>query len=676
MTSLASSDSRVDAVRRLRWVLFIGAGLWLGVAARLVQVQGVEHPTYAERARTQHERQIRLSARRGDILDREGRRLALDVRAVSFYAHPGAVTDRQGIARHFARFNGRSVDEMAGMLEPQRNFVYLLRQTPDDALERIRAERFQGVFEQEEVRRDYPYGPLAGQLLGFTTIDNEGREGIELALDDVLEEQPGEALSYVDNRGRILPDRSQAMEPARHGASVSLTLDASIQGILEEELVRAVAETEAEGALGVITDPRTGDILALASVPLFDPNHPGASPAEHRRNRLITDPFEPGSTLKPITMAAVLEGGHASSDTSVYCEDGVLELATGDTLRDTKAYGWLTATQVMARSSNIGMVKLAGTLDRSELYSSLRAFGFGTRTGTGLPAESAGLLRHARDWSERSLATISIGQEISVTAVQLVQAFGSIANGGVLMAPRLVAQTRSADGEVVRQGHPQALRRVISEQTAHTLESMMLRVVDGGTGKQAAIPGIAVAGKTGTAQRALPEGGGYAEDEYVTSFVGFLPEPTGAKYLCLIVVDNPRVGKYGGTVAAPVFRRTMERVLSLHGERPVAVAPPREAGRIDIADVVPDLRGLSPERARNQASRRGLRVQWEGSGPMVVQQSPPPRVARRNQSSVVVCRLGDAEDVPSALALGGVPLRQAVLMRKLGSARSLAVLAR
>jgi cell division protein FtsI (penicillin-binding protein 3) len=658
-------DSRVAAVRRLRWVLVGGALLWLGVAARLVQVQGVEHEVYAQRARMQQERQVSLSARRGEILDRQGRRLAMDVASVSFYSHPADVSDPEAVARHFAGVSNRSKAEVRDLLDPRRPFVYLMRQVADVDLPAVRAENFDGIYEQEEVRRFYPYGRLAGQLLGFTTIDNEGQEGLELSLEELLAEEAGKARSFVDNRGRILPERSQESAPARHGASVRLTIDAAVQGILEEELARAVSESEAESALGVIADPRTGDILALASVPLFDPNDPGAAPAAYRRNRLVTDPFEPGSTLKPITMAAVLDAGAASADTSVFCENGRFELATGDTLRDTKPHGLLSARQVMAQSSNIGMVKLARTLDRAEFYESLRAFGFGTRTGTGLPAESAGLLQHARDWSQRSHETIAIGQEISVTAVQLVQAFGAVANGGVLMAPRLLDEIRGADGSILERPEPQAVRRVISRETAASLQSMLRLVVTEGTGRQAAIPGIDVVGKTGTAQRALPEGGGYAEDEYVASFVGFLPQ---RGYLCLVVVENPRVGRYGGTVAAPAFRRAMERVLALEGHMPVVAQATDEV--VPARERVPDLRGLAPTRARAQAQRRGLRVHWEGEGSLIVEQSPAPHAVRAQD--VVLCRLGEAGDLPPPVALRDTPLRQAVLMRKLGHPRQLA----
>lgn len=659
------------AVRRLQLVL-LGVGLfWAAVCIRLVKVQGVDHDRYVQKARAQHEREIPVSARRGPILDRAGRELALDVSAVSFYCRPSQVQEPAAVASHFARFGQRTAESVAQQLAGRRPFIYLLRQVEEPELTAVRSRTFAGVFEQPEVRRLHPYGRVAAQLVGFTSIDNEGREGIELAFESVLAERDGSALSLIDGRGNPLPDRSQQTAPPRNGASVRLTVDVAIQGILEEELARAVEDADADGAFGLVSDPRTGDVLALASVPLFDPNDPGASPPDHRRNRMVTDPFEPGSTMKPVTMAAVLESGRVRPDTTLFCDQGAYTLPTGDIIRDTSPHGWLTATQIMAESSNIGVIKLARTLERAELYESLRSFGFGTRTGVGLPAESAGLLHHARDWSDRSLETIAMGQEISVTALQLVQAFGALANGGTLMAPRIVAEVRGPDGQVLQQTEPQAVRRVVSEATAAAVRDMMREVVREGTGTKAAIPGVAIAGKTGTAQRALPDGGGYARDEYMSSFLGFLPADRVPEYLCLVVVENPRHGRYGGTVAAPAFRRTMERVLSLRrAPQPLPSDPPGDAepeapvAVEPVPERIPDLRGLSSAAARLQAVRRGLVLQLEGRGPLVIDQTPAPREPRQ-EGVALVCRLGDERQIPPPLPLEEAPLRQAALLAKL-----------
>lgn len=667
--------------RRLRWVVIAGSGLWALLAGRLVQVQAVGHEAYSQKAKVQHERQIPLSARRGAILDRHGRELAMDVSSVSFYCRPALVENRATVAAHFAQFGHRTPADVLHLLDSRRPFVYLLRQAHGEELDGVRRHRFEGVNEQEEARRYHPYGSLACQLLGFTDVDNDGREGVEQAFDEALAERPGMALSRVDSRGHILPGRSEAREPARPGASVRLTVDAVIQGILEEELLRVMSDSRSESAQGIITDPRTGDILAMASVPLFDPNDPGASPAGNRRNRAVTDPFEPGSTFKPITMAAVLETGVASPDTRVYCEQGAFALATGDTIRDVEDHGWLTASEVMIHSSNIGTIKLARGLQRHQLYEYLRSFGLGTRTGLGLPAESGGLLRHARDWSLRSLETIAIGQEVSLTAVQLAQAYGAIANDGVMMALRLVSEVRGADGNLLQEAKPEAIRRVLSAQTAGALKQMLVGVVREGTGKRAAIDGVVAAGKTGTAQRVRAGSGAYAADEYMSSFIGFLPADGEPRYVCLIAVDNPRQGRYGGTVAAPGFQRTMARVLALEGPpTPPAVPAPAVAEASEPGDgpvredAIPDLRGLSAPMARLHAARRGLTLTLEGSGPLVVAQSPAPRTSRPATSDAVVCRLGAEPDIAAAPP-AGTPLRQAVLLRKIAPQGQLAALA-
>ncbi len=650
---------------RLRWVLLGGALIWSLIGLRLVQLQAIDHDTYQMRARNQHQRQIPLSARRGAILDRQGRELAFDVTAVSFYCRPSQVRDPRGVADHFKRFGRRSADAVAELMSGPHPFVYLLRQVDGERLDQVRQKTFEGVYEQLEVRRHYPYGRVAGQLLGFTDIDNRGKEGTEQAFDEILAERAGSAESYVDGLGNILPERSRPTAAPRNGASVQLTLDVAVQAILEEELVRTVAETAAEGALGIISDPLSGEILAMASIPLFDPNDPGAAPADSRRNRLVTDPFEPGSIFKPITMAAVLDADATVLQRKVYCEQGAYVLSMGDVIRDVKPYGWLTPAEVVAQSSNIGVIKLAQSLQRADYYQSLRTFGFGTRTGIGLPAESAGLLHHARDWSDRSLETISIGQEISVTAVQMVQAFGAIANGGTLMAPRVIQEVRDPDGQLLRREEPRSVRCVLSSKTASVLQGMLRRVVNEGTGRKAAIEGVDVAGKTGTAQRALPGGGGYARGEYIASFIGFLPAMGKPRYLCLISVENPRIGKWGGVVAAPAFRRTMERILVLDGSqapgRPeagsLAAAPPAAGGK-----VVPDLRGLDVSRARTQARRRDLTLRFEGSGAIVIDQEPAPR--SRSTEASILCRLGNQADL-FALGRPEAPMRQAVLLRKL-----------
>ncbi|MFH1568676.1 MAG: penicillin-binding transpeptidase domain-containing protein [Gemmatimonadota bacterium] len=669
---------------RLRWLAAGAAAAWLVLAGRLVQIQALERAEYAESARQQHHRWIEGRARRGMILDRHGRQLALDTPATSFYCDPQRVEEPEQVAAHFAALSGRPVSALRQQLRSSRRFLYLLRQADDPTAAAARGRTFNGVFELPETRRNYPNGRLAGQLLGFTDIDNRGQEGLEQALEPYLAGTEGRALYRVDSRGRALPGEPVAQDgETRHGSDVILSIDAAYQGILEEELAAAMERTQAESGLGLITDPRTGEILAAASVPLFDPNCPGEVAATLRRNRPVTDAYEPGSTFKAIALAAVLEERLATPETQVFCENGSLALRGGQTIRDVHPNGWLSMADVLAKSSNIGAIKLAERLPRPTFYEYLRAFGLGIRTGIGLPAESSGLLRNAADWSDRSLQTMTIGQEVSVTPLQLVQAFGAVANGGFLMAPILQRQVSGPDGEAVDRTEPQPLRRVVSASTAQTMRQMLERVVTDGTGKRGAVAGMRVAGKTGTAQRALPGGRGYSADQFIVSFLGFLPadEP---RLLCLIAIDNPRRERWGGEAAAPAFARTMERILALPNggfPRPAPAAerqqPSSRLGNAsELAAAMPDLRGLTPELVRYHCRLRGLAVQLGGEGEIAIEQDPAPGQPLPVDGAVT-CRLGQGwetaqEDRASA------PARQAVLMQMLGPdwGRGLALLQR
>ena len=619
-------------INRLRWIAVLGAIAWLCLSVRLVQIQIFRHEVYSAEALEQYQRRVELKASRGRIVDRRGNNLAVDVQATSFYAHPDQIENPKRVAAHFAPLSGKRAELIERQLLGDKPFVYLARQVVDADVGEL---SYAGVFQKPETCRRYPLGPLAGQLIGHTNIDNSGREGIERAFDDILREKNGSLLGYVDAWGKQVPGRQQRREEPEHGRDLILTLDAVYQSILEEELQRAIDGSKAQGALGVIIAPRSGEVLAMANLPLFDPNKASRSSPELRRNRAITDVYEPGSTFKIIAAAAVLEDGLASLHDRVFCEQGIFKLANGDAIRDVQPYGDLLFAQVLEKSSNIGTIKLARRLARHRFYEHIRNFGFAIRTGIDLPAETPGLLQEIDQWSKRSLATIAIGQEIGVTALQLAMAYGAIANGGVLMAPRLVAGTIGADGRLDDRGGPQPVRRVVSRKTAATLNEVLTGVVEKGTGQKARIKGVAVAGKTGTAQRALAGGSGYDPNARIASFVGFLPADD-PQYVCVIMVENPRVNGWGGYVAAPAFRQVMKRIISLPGGplvEPAAKHPQREG------PAVPDLRGMTPAVARFQAQMRGLSVGFSGAGTVIVNQSPlPGRVGRVEQ---INCTLGD-----------------------------------
>ena len=618
-------------ISRLRWIVILGAVAWVGLSARLIQIQIFRHEAYSAEAHAQYLERRTLKASRGQVVDRRGNNLAIDVQATSFYAYPAQVEEPKRVAAHFASLSDKRAESIERQLRGGKQFIYLARQVVGAD---VGAVAFVGVFQHPETRRQYPLGPLAGQLIGHTNIDNSGREGIERAFDDILREKDGSIVGFVDARGKQVPGRQQQREEPEHGRDLMLTIDGVYQSILEEELQRAIDGSKAQGALGVIIAPRSGEVLAMANLPLFDPNKASRSSPELRRNRAITDVYEPGSTFKAIAAAAVLEDGLASLHDRIFCGHGTFRLANGDTIRDIQPHGDLLFAQVLEKSSNIGTIKLAQRLSRHRFYEHIRNFGFAIRTGIDLPAETPGLLQEVDQWSRRSLATIAIGQEIGVTALQLAMAYGAIANGGVLMAPRIVAGTIDVDGRLDDRSSPQSIRRVVSRKTAATLSEVLTGVVERGTGEKARIEGVAVAGKTGTAQRALADGSGYDPNASIASFVGFLPA-NNPQYACVIMVENPSVNGWGGSVAAPTFRRVMKRIISLPGGLLVEPAAKRPQKK---GPAVPDLRGMTPDMARFQAQMRGLAVAFSGVGTVVVNQTPLPGRAGRVEQ--INCTLG------------------------------------
>lgn len=476
------------------------------VVARLVHVQLLEFPSLRRVASVQQDRRLVLPAARGSVTDRSGKPLAMTLPADRRHTHQG---------------------------------------------ERI-----------------YPRGTMAAQVVGYVSKDGRGQEGIELALDGDLQGQDGYRIVGANARGRLRTTPGSRIESPRDGSTIVLTLDATAQSILERELARSCEDTRARGATGVLLDPGTGDVLAMACFPTFDPLDPGGSPAAHRKLRPITDMTEPGSTFKVVTAAACLEEGLVERQTLVE-SSLTMELAGGHRLHDKQDYGWVTVEEVLVHSVNTATAQLGRKVGADRLYQYARAFGFGCVTGVELPGEASGILRRPANWSGRSLETVSIGQEIAVTPLQLASAYGAIANRGVLMKPRIVREVREPGGKVVREFRPKRVRRVLSNDTAKVLCEMLARVVEEGTGETARIPGVAVAGKTGTAQWFDARTGRYDPSSHVSSFAGFVPadEP---RLVGVVMIEQPNGVGWGREVAAPCFRRIVEGIL-LAGREPAEI---------------------------------------------------------------------------------------------------------
>ncbi|MEX2147161.1 MAG: penicillin-binding protein 2, partial [Candidatus Rokuibacteriota bacterium] len=461
-----------------------------GVSARLAWLQIVKSGELSQMAARQYSRTVVLHAERGPIVDRHGAPLASSTPAESLFAQPRAVGDAARVAGRLAPLIGVPEAELHAALTSARPWVWLRRKMPPAVAAQVKALREPGIGLLAEPLRLYPNRELAAHLLGFEGVDG-GLEGVERAYDEDLAGTPGKAIIGRDALGREVATQEVLVAPAP-GHGVRLTIDNTIQYIAERELDAAFRRTQSKSAMAIVMDPRTGDILAMAIRPTFNPNTFLDVPSrDHWRNRAVTDPFEPGSTFKVILAAAALEEGVVKPEDQIYAENGAITIAK-TTIHDWKKYGWLSFGEVLQHSSNVGTIKVGLMLGRERYHRYMTAFGFGALTGVGLAGESRGLLRDPQRWSALSLPTMSIGQEVSVTALQMVAAFGAVANGGTLMQPRLVMGTFDSTGRQSRRFETTAVRQVISPDTARLLGRMLTRVVDSGTGHLAAIPGYAV----------------------------------------------------------------------------------------------------------------------------------------------------------------------------------------
>ncbi len=641
---------------KLRRFFLLTAGCFVlaGFVARLWHLQIERHDEFRRLAAQQQLRTVELAPPRGTVFDARGRKLAVSLNVESVYATPARLDDPAAAAAALAPLTGQKRSALEGRLSEERLFVWVARQLDPPDAERVRELALPGVAFVREYRRYYPQVETAAQVIGFAGRDHTGLEGLEQAYEQVMAGAAAKRIVMRDaNPGIVLSSRLSLAQP-QPGQVVYLTLDSHIQHQLQRELEAAVERHRATRAMGVILDPGSGAVLAMATVPGFDPNSFQESSRERWKNRTVTDVFEPGSTFKMVTAAAALEANLLDPSDTIDCEMGGITL-DGVLIKDHHPFDLLTFREVIAKSSNVGAIKVGLRVGRRALYEQIGRFGFGLATGVDLPGEERGLVRPVDSWYLRDPAYISFGQGISVTGLQLTNAFAAVANGGTLYRPYVVAGV-GRDGDVEPLGRrPEVVGSPISAATARTLERMLEAVVEEGTGGQAAVPGYRVAGKTGTAQKPVP--GGYSPDKHLASFVGFAPARKAA-FVALVVVDEP-VGLYhGGDVAAPVFAAVARQVLPYLGvppdqptdasplaaEEPIGpplLAASRPAPPPVVAGTMPDLRGLSARRALTVAAGSGLAPALHGSG-FVARQSPPPGSALGELPQVVELWLGVA----------------------------------
>ena len=624
------------------------------VVVRAFHVQISTCDRLREMAEDQHLRHLRVSPRRGAIYDRHGAELAVSADVDSVYANPRRLKameqDPTTVARSIAKVLDVDPQQLAKRLGADRYFVWIERRVTPNEATRVRELDIPGIELTTEARRYYPNRHLAAHLIGFADIDGRGIEGIELAYEDRLRGLDRRVEAIRDRRGHVVFADDMEDDRTIQGQSVVLTIDKAIQHIAERELALGVRTFEARGGSVVVMDPSTGEILALANYPPFNPNEPSKHPTSHRRNRAVVDRFEPGSTVKPFTMAAALAAGAVKPNQSINCENGVTRMG-GRLLHDAHPYEWLTPTQILAYSSNIGTAKIAQDLGKKDLYRGFRRFGFGEPTGLGVPGETAGILRHYRRWYEIDTAAVSFGQGMSVTNVQLATAMSAIANGGQLMQPMLVRRMSDGHGATIEENKPRVRRQVVPRRVAKLVGQMLTAVTEpGGTAIEAAVDGYIVAGKTGTAQKADYVHGGYAKDKWLASFIGFAPADRPSVVIS-VVIDEPVIAHYGGTVAGPVFRRIAEvtlrhmgiapegrqAVLAKKKEQQIAVAEeepaPEEESLEKGESAVPNVRLLPLRQAVIALHAESLVAEVQGSG-VVVAQDPAPGKAVSHGSVV------------------------------------------
>ncbi len=641
-------------------------GLWAAViGVRLYSLQVVQSADYRQRASDQREKVVEISARRGSIFDRNGRELAVSIEVDSLFADPSQIEDPRAVADFLAEVLNEPAPDLESRLNSGRSFSWIRRKLSKREADRVRSAGITGLYFQKEFERYYPNRELAAHVMGFVQIDGEGGAGLEFRYDDIIGGSEGTAVVVRDARNRSFQTLEQ--QPTE-GAHLTTTIDQNIQYIVEKEVARTIAATRARAMSVVVMDPHSGEVLAMASYPQFNPNEYGRYPAENWRNRAVAQVYEPGSTFKIVTAGAALEQGLTTLDELIDCQMGHIYIM-GHRINDHKPFGILSVREILQYSSDVGIIKLGMRLGDPLLADYITRMGFGRKTGVDLPGEERGLFKPAAEWSSVSVGAISMGQEIGATPLQVVNLLSMVANGGTLYRPYLVQRVEDLRTGRTTRTLPDG-QRVLSERTARLLHDALQSVVTGGTGVNAGMDAYTAAGKTGTAQKIDPATGAYSPTAFVASFAGYAPA-TRPDVAVVVTIDEPVGPHGGGEVAAPAFKRIVEETLRYRSvppdipralpdpaggreaaapetapeARPEPRTPPAEGdeswqildaafeagarpaeGQSSFAGagvVVPDFRGRGVRQAVEACRRLGLDCRYQGSGRAVGQSQVP-----------------------------------------------------
>lgn len=541
-------------------VLILFIACFGAVWERLYHIQIKQHEWLFNLSNKQYYRTFYSAPQRGAIYDRSGRNLALSVETDSVYANPLAMENSVQVAKSLSSTLDINWAKLNKEFDKEKGFIWVKRKITPDEAEAVESLNIKGIGLLKEGRRFYPKRELAARVIGFVGTDNKGLYGVEYFYNDYLQGKSGRIMLERDALGRGVNFAEDYEESGESGYDLRLTIDEVIQYITEKELAAQVAKYRAKGGTAIIMDPSTGEILAMADQPQFNPNSFARYKESSWRNNAIAHSFEPGSVFKIILAAAAIEERVAGQNDTFFCENGEIEIG-GAVIHEAKGhkYKWLTVKEIIGNSSNIGAIKIAQKLGAKRFYDYILKFGMGGRTGIDMPGESAGQVRDIAKWSGISLASISFGQEVSVTPIQLITAVSAVANGGLLMMPHIVKAIED-EGIIVKEFKPEVVRRVVSEKSCRELTDILEWTVKYGTGKKAILDGYDVAGKTGTAQKADRDKKGYSEDKFVSSFIGYVPSKN-PRLTILVIIDEPEGMAWGGEVAAPVFKEIARQTL-------------------------------------------------------------------------------------------------------------------
>jgi cell division protein FtsI (penicillin-binding protein 3) len=631
-------------VREKNWIRFriclvgtfflAGLGIILG---RAFQLQILDSDKLAAMARVGYRESIKLPPKRGTIYDREGHELAVSIEVGSIYAHPSQVPNKSETAGQLSKILSVKKGEIIEELSKERSFVWIARKVPSDKVNQIKALKLAGIGFTKESGRYYPGREIGAHLIGFSGEDNQGLEGLEKKYDRILKGREQTLIQMRDALGRPFFVSQEAPEGDQMHDLI-LTIDKDIQYKAQEALKMAVERTKAKSGQAVVVDPETGEILAMAVVPLFNPNTFRKHRPSQWRNRIITDVYEPGSVIKVFLLATALDQKILTLNTKFFCEEGQFKVAN-HIIHDTKKNDFLSVSDIVVYSSNIGAVKIGQRVGYERFTEYLKKFGFGKKTGIGLLGERTGFIRPVRLAKEIDKANIYFGQGMTASSLQLTMAMAAIANGGKLMRPFVIKSVKDQQGVVVTENRPKMIRQVISPEVASKVRHVLERVVDEGTGTEAAISGFRAAGKTGTSQKVDPRTMRYSQENYMSLFVGFVPVDK-PRLVIMVAVDEPREERYGGLVAGPVFKELggwtlnhlrvnpQVRLVKIEEDPKISevrrqIMEPKPSVMIQDPDLLPDFRGQSMREVLRGGRSLGLDVVLEGTG-LAVRQVPQP----------------------------------------------------